>query len=166
MNPYRYKTTLTKQSQTSPNDVLTKKVFLVQTDTTVGFLSQNNQQLSDIKQRPSDKPFVQVCASLKVLKTLVRVPSLHKNRVRRGKKETFVYSNNKAIRVVKEKSHADFIKPFKWFYSTSANEKALSYDKEFANVKSDIIIENSKGLFEGESSSIYKLSQNKIKRLR
>jgi len=145
---------------------LTKKVFLVQTDTTVGFLSQDNQKLVDIKQRSSNKPFVQVCASLKTLKTLARVPKKHKNRVRRGKRETFVYGNNKGIRVVKEKRHADFVKPFEWFYSTSANENSLSYEKEFAKAKSDIIVEDMKGLFEGESSSIYKLTNSKMKRLR
>ena len=146
--------------------ILTNKVLLVQTDTTVGFLSQDSFQLASIKKRPNNKPFVQVCASFKVLKTLARVPNKHKNRVRRAQKQTFVYSNNKAIRVVKDKSHAAFIKPFKWFYSSSANESSLSYEKEFAKAKSDIIIENSKGLFEGESSKIYKLSQNKMKRLR
>ena len=154
MHQYHFKTTLTK------------KIFLVQTDTTVGFLSHSAQKLADTKQRPTNKPFVQTCASLKVLKTLARVPKKHRNRVRRAEKTTFVYSNNKAIRVVKDEAHADFIKPFKWFYSSSANESTLSYDKEFANVKSDIIIENAKGLFEGESSSIYKLSRNKMKRLR
>ena len=166
MNPYLYKNTLIKETQTSQGDVLSQKVFLVQTDTTVGLLSQSSQKLADIKERPADKPFVQVCASLKTLKTLTRVPKKHKNRVRRAEKTTFAYSDSKAIRVVKERAHADFIKPFKWFYSTSANEKGLSYEKEFAKVKSDIIIENSKGLFEGESSSIYKLSRDKMRRLR
>jgi len=154
MNQYRFKTTLTK------------KVFLVQTDTTVGFLSQNDLQLAQIKERSSSKPFVQVCASLKTLKTLARVPNKYKNRVRRAKKTTFVYGNNKGIRVVKEKRHADFVKPFGWFYSTSANENSLSYEKEFAKAKSDIIVEDIKGLFEGESSSIFKLANNKMIRLR
>ena len=146
--------------------ILTNKVFLVQTDTTVGFLSQNPQSLAEIKERPSDKPFVQVTSSFKTLKTMVHIPNNHKNLIRRGKKQTFVYSNNKAIRVVKDKLHENFIKPFGWFYSTSANEKALSYNKEFAQSKSDIIIENINGLFEGESSSISKLYKNKIRRLR
>ena len=67
---------------------------------------------------------------------------------------------------MKDKKHADFVKPFGWFYSTSANEKSLSYEKEFAKAKSDIIIEDIKGLFEGQSSSIYKLTNNKMTRLR
>jgi len=145
---------------------LAQKVFLVQTDTTVGFLSQNSHKLAEIKERPNEKPFVKVCSSLKTLKKMARVPKQHKNRVRRGKRETFVYANNEAIRVVKDKDHARFVKPFGWFYSSSANEKGLSYNQEFANLKSDIIIENAKGLFEGEASSIFKLSSTKMKRLR
>jgi len=145
---------------------LNNKVFLVQTDTTVGFLSQNSQKLGVIKQRPDTKPFVQVTASFKTLKTLVRIPNKYKNTVRRREKTTFVYGNNKAIRVVKDEKHARFIKPFGWFYSTSANEKSLSYNKEFAQGKSDIIVEDIKGLFEGESSSIIRLTNNKIKRYR
>lgn len=159
MNLFLFKTILTNKS-------LDKKAFLVQTDTTVGFLSQDAQHLAEIKERPFDKPFVQVTSTLKTLKTMARVPSAHKNMLRRGKKQTFVYSNNKAIRVVKDTEHARFIKPFRWFYSTSANEKGLSYNKEFALSKSDIIIENVKGLFEGESSSIYKLGKIKMRRLR
>jgi tRNA A37 threonylcarbamoyladenosine synthetase subunit TsaC/SUA5/YrdC len=132
----------------------------------VGFLSQNSQALAEIKDRPYNKPFVQVTSSLKSLKTLTRVPNKHKNRVRRAKKTTFAYTDDKAIRVVKDKVHAKFIKPFEWFYSTSANERSLAYDKEFAYAKSDIIIESKDGLYEGESSSIYKLYKNKIQRLR
>jgi len=166
MNLFLFKTILTKKVETSQDNLLTKKVFLVQTDTTVGFLSQNAMQLAQIKKRSNEKPFVQVCASFKTLKKLARVPNRYKNRIRRGKKETFVYTNNKAIRVVKDREHARFVKPFEWFYSTSANENSLSYEKEFAQVKSDIIMETSKGLFEGESSSIYRLSKTKITRLR
>ena len=146
--------------------ILDKRVFLVQTDTTVGLLSQNHQALAQIKERSEKKPFVTVTSSLKILKTLARVPVKHKNLVRRSKKSTFVYSNNRAIRVVKDARHAQFIKPFSWFYSTSANKKGLSFHQEFAFMKSDIIVENIQGLFEGESSSIYRLYKEKLERLR
>lgn len=146
--------------------ILTNKVFLVQTDTTVGFLSQDNMRLAHIKERPKDKPFVQVCSSFKTLKKLSRVPQKHKNRVRRSSKITFVHPNSRAIRVVKDKKHAKFVKPYEWFYSTSANEKGLSYKEEFAFLKSDIIVQDAKGLYEGSSSDIYKLYKQKMKRLR
>jgi tRNA A37 threonylcarbamoyladenosine synthetase subunit TsaC/SUA5/YrdC len=152
--------------KTKTKNVLDKKVFLVQTDTTVGFLSQDHQALAQLKERKIDKPFVTVTSSFKTLKTLSRVPAKHKNRIRRSKKTTFVYSNNRAIRVVKDLKHAKFIKPFSWFYSTSANEKGLSYNKDFAFMKSDIIVEDLQGLYEGESSSIYRLNRQKLQRLR
>lgn len=146
--------------------ILQNKLWLIQTDTTVGFLSQDGALLAQVKERSVLKPFVQVTGSFKTLKTLSRIPKKHANYIRRSKKTTFVYPNNKAIRVVKDEKHASFIKPFKWFYSTSANERSLSYKKEFAFAKSDIIVEDNQGLFEGESSRILLLSPSKIKRLR
>lgn len=153
MRLFHYKTTLTK-------------LFLVQTDTTVGFLSQDSERLARVKGRPSNKPFVQVTGSYKTLKTLCRIPKKHKNRVRRAIRETFVYPNNKAIRVVKDEKHSKFIKPFEWFYSTSANESSLAYAREFAFANSDIIVEDKKGLYEGKSSRIYRLYRSKMRRLR
>ena len=146
--------------------ILQNKLWLVQTDTTVGFLSQDNEHLAEVKERSIDKPFVQVTSSFKILKKLARVPNQHKRLVRRAKKTTFVYPNNRAIRVVKDDKHAKFITAFEWFYSTSANENSLAYTRKFACDKSDIIVEDSCGLYEGESSSIYRLYKTKIKRLR
>jgi len=146
--------------------ILTNKVFLVQTDTTVGFLSQDASSLAKIKERSLDKPFVQVCASFKTLKKISRIPIKNKNLVRRSKKITFVYPNDKAVRVIKESSHADFIKENEWFYSTSANENTLSYNENFAFNKSDIIVEDIRGLYEGKSSEIYRLTKKNVERLR
>lgn len=154
MNRSPYKTTLQN------------KLWLVQTDTTVGFLSQDGARLARVKERPLDKPFVLVTASFKTLKTLCRIPKIHKRLVRRSEKTTFAYANAKAVRVVKDARHASFIKPFKWFYSTSANEKALVYSEAFAFSKSDIIIETAEGLYEGEASRIYRLGRSAKKRMR
>ena len=142
------------------------QVFLIQTDTTVGFLSQDSSRLAHIKEREPEKPFVQVTHSFKVLKKIARVPNKHKKYVRRAKRTTFAYPNNKAVRVVKDIKHAAFIKPFEWFYSTSANERSLAYEKGFAFSKSDIIVEDKDGLYEGVSSKIYRLEHSKMKRLR
>ena len=150
-----YKTTLTKS-----------QVFLIQTDTTVGFLSQSSRRLAQIKERDFAKPFVQVTHSFKVLKEIIRVPKAHRNRVRRARRTTFAYTNDIGVRVVKDERHIRFIKPFKWFYSTSANERSLAYEQDFAFSNSDIIVEDLKGLYEGESSKIYRLGRSKIQRLR
>jgi len=164
MHRFLFKIILDKQNIT--RKTLNNKVFLVQTDTTVGFLSQNHNALALLKERLVEKPFVTVTATFKSLKSLCRVPNQHKNLVRRTKKSTFVYSNDRAIRVVKDEKHAEFVKPFSWMYSTSANAKGVSYNKEFAFSKSDIIVEDNEGIFEGESSSIYRLYRKKLQRLR
>ena len=153
-------------NQSLSKTTLQNKLWLVQTDTTVGFLSQDSEYLAKVKGRPNDKPFLQVTDSFKTLKRFSRIPKAHAKRVRRSRKTTFVYSNSKAIRVVKDVNHARFLKPFKWFYSTSANESSLTYEKNFAFEKSDIIVEDNSGLYEGEASRIYRLYNTKIKRLR
>ena len=146
--------------------ILQNKLFLVQTDTTVGFLSQDSAYLAKVKDRPAGKSFVQVTSSFKTLKKSVRIPKQHKLRVRRSKKTTFAYSDNKAIRVVKDQRHEKFLKQFEWFFSTSANESSLAYSRKFACEKSDIIVEDSHGLYEGEASKIYRLYKTRLKRLR
>lgn len=62
-------------------------VILTQTDTTVGFLSQNSQKLYEIKSRPQTKPFIKVFQNFNsFIKDFHRVPNNRKNLVRRSKK--------------------------------------------------------------------------------
>ena len=68
------------------------KVFLTQTDTTIGFVSQNAVKLTQIKQRPPHKHYIKAVNSLSTLKTFARVPQNHKNRVRRAKKNNVYYA--------------------------------------------------------------------------
>jgi tRNA A37 threonylcarbamoyladenosine synthetase subunit TsaC/SUA5/YrdC len=145
---------------------MTNKVLLAQTDTTVGFLSQNATKLSDIKQRTSTKPFVRVFSNFKALKhTKIRVPSIHKNRVRRSKKTTCI-SKNSAFRVIKNSTHNLLLNRFDFLYSTSANETECSYDKHFCYKSSDIIVEDFRGLHESAPSRILKLGKKKLRRIR
>jgi hypothetical protein len=51
-------------------------------------------------------------------------------------------------------------------YSTSANKHKYEFDKDFAVNNSDIIIFNKEEFLDNNSSSIYKISKNKIKKLR
>ena len=85
-------------------------VYLVQTDTTVGFLSRDGDKLNQIKNRRGKKGFIVSVDSFKTLKTILRVPQIHKKMVRRSKKTTIVYPNNKAVRVVKDMEHLKFLK--------------------------------------------------------
>lgn len=136
-------------------------VVLMQTDTTVGFISQNHAKLSEIKSRPNSKPFIKVLSSSKEL----RIPSRFKKDIRRSKKTTFIV-NNQAFRISNEIQNSQLIRNTSWHYSTSANEANKKFDREFCEKNADIIIENIDGLKELGSSKLIKLTNHKKRRLR
>jgi len=104
-------------------------VYLVQTDTTVGFSSFDDEKLSAIKQRPSP--------------------------------------NGKSFRVVNKSSDFyDFIHKFGILYSTSANKTAEKFDKDFATIGADILVEDKRGFYETQASTIIKLSKKSFKKIR
>ncbi len=140
------------------------KVFLTQTDTTIGFVSQNADKLTALKQRPPHKHYIKAVNSLKTLDAFTRVPSAHRNRVRRSKKTTFILSDSKSYRVIKDKHHLLLLNRLKWAYTTSANLSGKAYDETFATQAADVIIgplQTTK-----EASKIYKLGVKTIKRIR
>jgi tRNA A37 threonylcarbamoyladenosine synthetase subunit TsaC/SUA5/YrdC len=141
-------------------------VYLAQTDTTVGFLSQNSDRLADLKQRDKKQPFIICVDSLKTLQNFTRVPTKFKNQVRRAKKTTYIYSNNKALRVIKDEAHLKFLRKLKWAYSSSANLTGKTFEKNYATLKADIIIEDVRGFFESTPSGIIKINKNSQRRLR
>jgi len=141
------------------------KIYLVQTDTTVGFLSQKKELLNIIKGRKKSQKILREVDSLKTLKSFVRVPNKFKKRVRNAKKTTFIYKNGESFRVIKDEKHLEFLKKFKWMYSTSANITGCKFDERWAREVADIIVED-EGFFEGEASKIYKISREKIKKIR
>ncbi len=142
------------------------KIYLAQTDTTAGFLSQNESGLKKVKRRPCYKPFLMEVASLSELKQFTRVPKKFKKVVRRAKKTTFIYPNKKALRVVKDEEHLKFLRKFGWMYSTSANVSGQGFDIGFAKRAADIVVEDRRGLWEGPPSSLLKVGRKKIKRVR
>jgi len=141
------------------------KIYLVQTDTTVGFLSQNKESLNNVKGRKKSQKVLREVDSLETLKSFVRVPNRFKKKVRNFKKTTFIYPNGESFRVVKDERHLEFLKKFKWMYSTSANKTGCKFDEKWAREKVDIIVED-RGFFEGEASQIYKISRERIKKIR
>ncbi|MFA7083785.1 MAG: Sua5/YciO/YrdC/YwlC family protein [Arcobacteraceae bacterium] len=142
-------------------------IYLVQTDTTVGFLCSEHKKLTDIKQRPQAQKILQVVDSFKTLKEHIRVPHKFKKLVRNSKNSTFIYPNQTSFRVISPScSHHDFIKKFKIMYSTSANLTQQKFNETFAKECADIIIEDKNGFFEAPSSRLIKLSCTKIKKLR
>ena len=141
-------------------------VYLAQTETTAGFLSQNASSLAHIKNRSTNKPFLISADSFSTLKTFTRVPKVHKHTIRKAHKTTFAYPCGLAIRVVKEESHLQFLKKLKWSYSTSSNPSGKAFDEIFAQENANVIVFTCKGFFESKPSSIMRLGKSKIKKLR
>ena len=140
------------------------KVFLTQTDTTIGFVSQDPDKLTAIKQRPPHKHYIKVVNSLQTLKIFTRVPTSHKNRVRRASRTTFIMPNGYSYRVIQDKQHLLLLNRLQWAYSTSANLSGMPYDETFSKASADVLIsplKRSQG-----ASSIYKLGKYAIQRIR
>ncbi|CAI6144334.1 MAG: hypothetical protein SPLUMA1_SPLUMAMAG1_01615 [uncultured Sulfurimonas sp.] len=145
---------------------LKSKVLLIQTDTTVGFLSQDETQLQSIKERPTSKPFIKVYKSFKALQNSnIRVPSRQKKLIRRSKKTTFIVKSI-SFRIARDTLHSKLLTDITWNYSTSANERSKNFDRGFCEEKADIIIEDKNSLYEGNSSKLYKINNIKKVRLR
>ena len=145
---------------------INSKVILTQTDTTVGFVSQNSIQLSSIKSRHDSKPFIKVYKNFQALKQdNKRVPTSKKKIIRRLKKTTFIVKGF-SFRVTEYSLHSSLLREFSWSYSTSANQSGKNFSRTFCEAKADIIIEDKNGLFEGQASKLYKVNNKKIKRLR
>ncbi len=142
-------------------------VYLVQTDTTVGFSSFNDEKLSFIKQRPTSKKILHTVDSFKTLNQNTRVPKKFRKIVRNSKKTTYIYPNLKSFRVVsKDCKFYDFISKFSVLYSISANETTKNFEINYASKNADVIVEDKKGFFETKASTIIKLSKSSLKRLR
>lgn len=140
------------------------KVFLTQTDTTIGFVSQNADRLTQIKQRPPHKHYIKAVNSLSTLKTFTRVPQRYRNKVRRARKTTFIMPNGHSYRLIQDQHHLLLLDRLKWTYTTSANLSGESYDEGFAREMADIVIEPIKDT--KQASKIFRLGKKKMKRIR
>jgi len=141
-------------------------VILTQTDTTVGFLSQNEKKLYEIKSRKTTKPFIKVYKNLKSFcDDGTRVPLSQRLLVRRSKKTTFIIKN-RAFRVAPIKLNSQILRDSDWYFSTSANQSEQNFSREFCEQKAYIIIEDNQGLQENCSSSLIKINNFKRRKLR
>ena len=143
-----------------------KKLYLAQTDTTVGFLSQDAKRLAAAKGRPAHKAFIIAVSSATNLKDFVRVPKKWRKLVRQARRTTFAYPNGKAVRVVKNSEHRRFLDRFGWMYSTSANPSGKNFDETWARQQVDVVVEDKRGFFEGRASTIIKLAKKRKQKLR
>jgi tRNA A37 threonylcarbamoyladenosine synthetase subunit TsaC/SUA5/YrdC len=141
-------------------------IYLAQTDTTVGFLSNSKEELAKAKRRDPKQPFIICVSDFRKLKKLTRIPKKQKKLVRRSEKTTFVYPNNLAIRVVKRGDHHNFLKKFEYLFSTSANRHQEEFSLPFAMEIANEIILPVGGFRVDSASTIIKLSKNRKKVLR
>ena len=148
------------------SEVLDDSVILIQTDTTVGFISKNQDNLKFKKQRPSGKEFLKATSSFKRLNSFVRVPKKFRRFVRLSDKTTFIYNNSISIRVVKYGKHHSFLKNYGNFFSSSANLSGHNFQKDISIKLADIIYKDERGFSESVPSKIYKLSKIKILKIR
>ena len=144
--------------------MLQDKVFLTGTDTTIGFVSQSADRLSQIKARPAGKHYIKAINSLKTLKTFTRIPQMHKQALRRAKRTTFIMPDGNSYRIIKDAHHLLLLNRLKWAYTTSANRSGSGYDESFALSSADIIIAPLQE--RSQASKIIKLGKNRRKRIR
>ncbi|MDD2698071.1 MAG: Sua5 YciO YrdC YwlC family protein [Arcobacteraceae bacterium] len=143
------------------------KIYLVQTDTTVGLLSRDDRKLSVIKKRAETQKILQAVDSFATLQKYTRVPNIYKKLVRNSNRTTFIYPNGDSFRVVDNLSfHHNFISKFQNLYSTSANETTKKFDFDFAYNSSNIIVFSKNDFFESSGSSILKITNFKKKKIR
>jgi tRNA A37 threonylcarbamoyladenosine synthetase subunit TsaC/SUA5/YrdC len=130
-------------------------------------LSNDWHKLSLIKNRPTEQKMLCEVDCFKTLLKHTRVPKQFKKKVRKSKLTTFIYPNTTSFRVVdKNHKHYEFIRKFKTMYSTSANLTKKQFEKDWAIEKADIIVEDQDGFSENQSSKIYKITNNRIKKIR
>ncbi|MGB5866241.1 MAG: Sua5 YciO YrdC YwlC family protein [Arcobacteraceae bacterium] len=140
-------------------------VYLTQTDTTVGFLSQDDKKLCSAKQRDPNQKILQVVDKYRTLKKFVRIPQKHKKFIRQAKTTTIIYPNKLAFRVVDiDSKHQNFLKKFHIMYSTSANKTKNNFEINYATLNSDVLVDTKEGFKEKQASSIYKI--NKVKKVK
>jgi tRNA A37 threonylcarbamoyladenosine synthetase subunit TsaC/SUA5/YrdC len=139
--------------------------YLAQSDTTVGIFSKDYKKLNKLKKRNEDKPCLISVSSLDKLTSLTRVPLRYKKYIRRAKQKTFLYPDKKAIRVSFNARHNLFLDRFDFLYSTSANLHKQKFNYNDISILVDEII-NDTAFSENTPSTIYKINNHTIKRIR
>ncbi|MDL0079200.1 hypothetical protein [Helicobacter zhangjianzhongii] len=141
-------------------------IFLAQTDTTAGFLCSSPTLLNRAKLRPSSQAVLKTFASLQCATQELRVPISHRHFVRRASKTSVILPSKKSFRIVKEPLHREFLRYFGGLCSTSANRTKEPFSLEFALQVADVVIVDSRGLYEDKPSAIYRLSRTRKRRAR
>lgn len=142
------------------------KIYLIQSDTTPGFVSKNYKAINAIKGRNKHTKCLITTNSFMALKNLARAPKAHKILIRKAKKTSFIYKNNLCIRVSQNTEYNAFLANFSgaFAYSSSANFHGHSFNEAWAKMAADEVIGNKFCFL--PSSHIYRLGKNRIIKLR
>ena len=140
-------------------------LYLAQTDTTIGFISQDATKIDQAKKRLPNKHYIRTVNSLATLQKFSRVPNRHKNRVRRSKQTTFIIPNGLSFRVIKECEHNLLLDRLEWAYSSSANLSGAEYEEVYARAVVEVVVASSLKA-KGKASTIYRLGTNGIQFIR
>jgi len=144
---------------------MNKYLYLTQTDTTLGFVSQDAPKIDKAKKRLPNKHYIRTVDSFKTLKSFTRIPTQHKNLVRRAKRTTFII-NKESYRVIRGTQHNLLLDRVGWLYSSSANLSGAEYDEVYAKEMTEVVVSFPKRA-EGRASTIYKLGKLKsLKKIR
>ena len=141
-------------------------LFLAQSDTTAGFLSKSKDRILLAKQNTQDKPILLESHTLFLIKKYSKIPQIINKAIRRSKKTTFIFQNNRSFRLVNDGLHSRFLEDFGLLYSSSANLHKHTFDLNFAINKADVLVVDKRGIFESSPSKIFKIKKNKIKKIR
>lgn len=141
-----------------------KVVFLAQTDTTIGFLSKDSEAINHKKGAKSTKPLLREVMNLAAIPH--RLPTSIRARVRHSRRTSYILPNGASFRVVSYGLHHDFLRGFTWLYSSSANPTSKAFCMQFAREQCDVIVQDRRGLFAAQSSTILKIRHDKIHRIR
>ena len=139
-------------------------IYLAQTDTTAGFLSSSEEEINLAKKRSIKTPCIKTSFYFYELKNTAKVPNKYKNLIRRSKKTTFIYKNKQSFRVIKNTKHIEFLKKFRFLFSSSANIHGCSFDINYAKKTANMVVDDT--LYESASSKMFKINNHFIKKIR
>jgi len=141
------------------------RVYLAQTDTTVGFVGPDAAALAQAKGRPASRPMLKALPDLRAVSDVGRVPPAHRRRVRRAGASSFILPNGRSFRVIKG-PHRALVTRLGGCYTTSANRHGEGFDEAYAREAADVWVETAEGYREKPPSAIWRLGRKKAVKVR
>ena len=142
------------------------RVYLAQTDTTVGFVGPDAAALARAKGRSASRPMLKALPEMRAISDLGRVPFVHRRRVRRAKASSFILPNGRSFRVVVDGPHRELVARLGGCYTTSANRHGEGFDEAYAREAADVWVETAEGYRQKPPSAIWRLGRKKAVRVR